>query len=104
MSPGVMITPQAWIPVFLTEPSKIVALLMVSEVKSVPLAIVCSSSTITFSSARKLAILPLLFASSPKMFFNFTPGINFAILSASKSGKSKTLAVSLIDDFAAIVP
>ena len=63
-----------------------------------------NSSTSCFSSARKPATFPLLFASSPKMFFSLMPGINFAILSASKSGKSKTLAVSLIDDFAAMVP
>ena len=31
-------------------------------------------------------------------------GISLAILSASKSGKSRTRAVSLTDDFAAMVP
>ena len=31
-------------------------------------------------------------------------GINLAILSASPNGKSNTLAVSRIEDFAAIVP
>ena len=35
--------------------------------------------------------------------FKFS-GINFAILSASNNGKSKTRAVSRTDDFAAIVP
>ena len=77
---------------------------MVSEVKSFPKDIDLNSSTITFSSERKPEILPLLFSSFPKIFCSLMFGINLAILSASKRGKSKTLAVSLIDDFAAIVP
>ena len=104
ISPGVIITPQAWIPVFLTEPSSIVALLIVSEIKSFPKDKLFSSSTNCLSSDLKPATFPLLFASSPKIFFSLIKGINFAILSASKSGKSKTLAVSLMEDFAAIVP
>ena len=40
----------------------------------------------------------------PEDFEGINPGINFAILSASNNGKSNTLAVSRIADFAAIVP
>ena len=60
--------------------------------------------TFSSSSLRKLFTFALLFSSEPKIFFNFINGINLAILSASGNGKSKTLAVSLIEDFAAMVP
>ena len=39
-----------------------------------------------------------------KLFKEVMSGTNLAVLSASYKGKSKTLAVSLIDDLAAIVP
>ena len=69
-----------------------------------PSDIAINSVTFSASSLRNPFTLALLLASSPKIFLSFNPGINFAILSASCNGKSKTLAVSLIDDFAAIVP
>ena len=58
----------------------------------------------SFSSERNAAIFPLLLSSVPKISFSLIFGINLAILSASNKGKSSTLAVSLIDDLAAIVP
>ena len=67
-------------------------------------AIILSCSTASFSSALKPFIFPILLGSSPKIFLSFTPGINLATLSASYKGKSSTLAVSLTDDFAAMVP
>ena len=45
------------------------------------------------------------FSSAPKIFPNLDMvGISLAILSASNNGKSKTRAVSRIEDFAAMVP
>ena len=77
---------------------------MVSDSIPSPSDMAFNSLTISFSSERKAAIFPLLFSSVPKIFFSLTFGINFAILSASNSGKSSTLAVSRMEDFAAMVP
>ncbi|CAI8427210.1 MAG: Uncharacterised protein [Flavobacterium sp. SCGC AAA160-P02] len=104
MSEGVIITPQACVPVFLTDPSKMVALFMVSDSIPSPSEIVLSSLTISFSSDRRFSILLLLLSSVPKIVFSLILGTSFASLSASNNGKSKTLAVSRIEDLAAIVP
>ena len=103
ISLGVIITPHACIPVFLTEPSSILARLTVSASKSSPSEIL--SSWFTFSRSSALNALLNCFSSYPKIFPSLDiVGINFAILSASNNGKSKTRAVSRIEDFAAIVP
>jgi hypothetical protein len=60
-------TPQACVPVFLTDPSRAIACFIVFAARSVPSAIDCNSPTFIFSSERNSAILDLLFLSSPKM-------------------------------------
>ena len=102
ISSGVMITPQACIPVFLTEPSRTLALFMVWASKSTPSAKFRSS--FIFSTSSDLNLSLSCASVFPKILFSLVFGISFAILSASCNGKSNTLAVSLMDDFAAIVP
>ena len=101
ISSGVMITPQAWIPVLRTDPSKIQACCTVLAARSCPCAIFLSS--VTFGKS-----LPTFSLSSSsgreKIFLREILGTSLAIWSASFSGRSKTRAVSLIDDLAAIVP
>ena len=100
---GVIITPQACVPTFLMEPSSFIALLMVSAGKSFPL-----DNSISFIALGYWSFFTLFFSSFSerlKILDNeVKSGTNLAILSASKRGKSKTRAVSLIDDLAAIVP
>ena len=98
-----IITPQAWVPTFLTEPSRILAWVIVSASKSSPSEIFKSWLTLSKSSGLNSDLS--LFVSVSNIVFNLDMlGINLASLSASFNGKSKTLAVSLMDDFAAIVP
>ena len=102
ISSGVMITPQAWIPVFRNEPSKTLACCMVSPERLSSSAKFLISLTRKTSSARSFS---LSWASvALKIFPSFMLGNNLAIRSASPKGKSNTRAVSRIDDLAAIVP
>ena len=80
---------------------------MVSPAKSSEFAISINSLTRSNSSERNAFLTSD--SSSAKNLAKFhldgiIPGINFAILSASKSGKSNTRAVSRIADFVAILP
>ena len=75
---------------------------MVSACKSSPLDKDLSSKTLLKSS--DLKSLLNFFSSFSKISFNFKLGINLAILSASPKERSRTLAVSLIEDLAAIFP
>ena len=101
---GVIITPQACVPTFLTEPSKANAWFMVCASISDPSAKFRISLTNNLSSLRRALIFEILFSSSPKIVANLVFGTNFEILSASCKGKSNTRAVSLIEDLAAMVP
>ena len=102
MSSGVIIIPQAWVPTFLRLPSKILAWFMVSAWRSSPDERDLSSNTFAKSSDLKSSFN--FFSSFSKISFNFKLGISLAILSASPNDKSNTLAVSLIEDLAAILP
>ena len=75
---------------------------MVSACRSSPSERDLSSNT--FEKSSDLKSLFNFFSSFSKISFNFKLGISLAILSASPSDKSKTLAVSLIEDLAAILP
>ena len=80
---------------------------MVSPAKSSELAISINSLTRSNSSERNAFLTSLSSSAKNRAKFHFDgiiPGINFAILSASKSGKSNTRAVSRIADFVAILP
>ena len=104
MSSGVIITPQACIPVFRTVPSISIAFWRTSPFKSVPLKIPLNSlallkaSWLFFNSSdnRKSSIV--------KSFFNEISGISLANRSASGKDKLRTLAASRTADFAAMVP
>ena len=102
ISSGVIITPHAWVPTFLREPSKTFAWLIVCPVSEFSFAIFFISLILTISSVLKLSLSSL--SVSEKIWLNFILGTSLAILSASGRGKSRTRAVSLIDDLAAIVP
>ena len=103
ISSGVIITPQACIPVFLSEPSNSLACLMVSDSRLSDWEILNNWFILSKSSSLNLFLNSLWFVSKIELSLVML-GTNFAILSASPKGKSKTLAVSLIDDLAAIVP
>ncbi|MNT62411.1 hypothetical protein D3C72_2001310 [compost metagenome] len=75
---------------------------MVSASNPAPSDMAIRRFTASNSSALKVSFKA--FSSILKIFDNFKFGINFAISLASCKGKSNTLAVSLIDDLAAIVP
>ena len=100
---GVIIIPQAWVPTFLTDPSSLIALFIVSACKSSPL-----EKSINFFAFDNWSFLTFFFKSlSEKLKIlssDIRSGTSLAILSASNNGKSNTLAVSLMEDFAAIVP
>ncbi|MCY1554032.1 hypothetical protein D9M68_905750 [compost metagenome] len=102
ISSGVIITPQAWIPVFRNEPSKTIACSMVSAPRFFAVARVFSSTTFSYSSGRRADFNA--FSSKLNILASFIFGMSLAILSASNKGKSNTLAVSRIDDLAAMVP
>src|SRR5690606_11302928 len=101
MSEGVIITPQAWIPVFLTEPSKIWAWLIVFERSSLPFEIRINSLAFsTLSEFFNLAAnLERSFA-KPNKAFNLMSGTSLASLSASDKGRFNALAVSRMADLA----
>ena len=102
MSSGVMITPQAWMPVLRTLPSKTLAVCKVcpSRVGCWLMALSCwiwaKPSLRTFS-LRALS-------SRLNIFFKEMSGTSLAKRSASPKGNSITRAVSRMDDFAAMVP
>ena len=80
---------------------------MVSPSKSSSLEIAIKSLIFSKSSGRSTFLISASasFRNRAKLHFEgIKAGINLAILSASKSGKSNTRAVSRIADFAAIVP
>ena len=107
ISLGVIMTPQAWIPTLRRFPSRICACWMVSPLKSSAAERLINSFILSKSSGRSTFLISasVSFINRDKLHFGgMSPGINLAILSASKSGKSRTLAVSRIADFAAIVP
>ena len=99
---GVIITPQAWIPVFRTLPSRILAWLMVSALKSLPSDTLISSSAMPISSLLSFCFLVL--SSQPKSFASLVFGTSLAKRSASCNGRSNTRAASRMADFAAMVP
>ena len=103
ISSGVIITPQAWIPVFLSEPSRSLACLIVSDSRLSDWDILSNWFILSKSSALNLFLNSLWSVSKIELSLVIF-GTSLAILSASPRGKSKTLAVSRIDDFAAIVP
>ncbi len=89
ISLGVIITPQACVPVFLTEPS----------ITSACFNIFPSSVFLFFISSNSFTSL--------NAFFKLVPGVsgtNFAKRSVSESGKSNTRPASRMLDLAAIVP
>ena len=103
ISSGVMITPQAWIPVLRKLPSSNCACCKVSDPKSCAAARAFNSFTFSKSSGRKAALS--LASSSEKILAKLMLlGMSLAILSASNKGKSNTRAVSRIADLAAMVP
>ena len=61
MSSGVIITPQAWVPVFLKDPSKTFACCKVWPAKSFPLEISCNSLTWENSSGLKFSFNSLTY-------------------------------------------
>ena len=104
MSPGVIITPQAWIPIFLTVPSIFNARWKTWPAKSVPRAICLISFTRLMSSELFFNFSWSSMSDNLNILFKEISGINFARRSASKSGKFSTRAVSRTEDFAAMVP
>ena len=76
---------------------------MVSAVKSFPFESSIKALVLVNWSAFNFSFK--VFSSQEKIFPNdVKSGTNFAALSASNNGKSNTLAVSRMEDFAAIVP
>ena len=108
ISSGVIITPQAWIPVLRTEPSIILACWIVWLLSSSPPpAKSClSSSTLGSSSLRTFSLS--FFSSQLKRFFSESPGGLEGTKPANRfdscRGTSSTRAVSFIADLAAILP
>ena len=99
---GVIITPHAWIPVFLNDPSSKLACCNVCADKPEALNNFFSSETLLNSSVLNSDFKSDSFIEN--ISFSFIFGTNFEILSTSDSDKSRTLPVSRIDDLAAILP
>ena len=102
ISLGVIITPHAWIPVFLKEPSKRLACFRVCADKSLELYNFFNSLTLLNSSVLSSDFNSASFFE--KISPNFIFGTSLEILSTSDNDRSSTLPVSLIDDLAAILP
>ena len=96
-------TPQAWVPVFRTVPSNFLAKrtvlpeILFSLAKEISFFAEVSWSEDTFCFISLSSKLNSFFKES-------ISGTILAILPASSRGRSKTLAVSRIEDFAAMVP
>ena len=103
MSSGVMITPQAWIPVLRTDPSSSRAVEIVRPSKFFCPAISLRAFALSTSSLpRSFSRNPL--SSSENNLLKLISGMSFAKRSASIRGSSSTRAVSRNEDLAAIVP
>ena len=102
ISLGVIITPHAWIPVFLRDPSNKLACFRVWADKSLELYNFFNSLTRLNSSVLNCDFRSISFFEKISPSFIF--GTSLEILSTSDNDKSSTLPVSLIDDLAAILP
>ena len=103
-SSGVIITPHACIPVFLTDPSMSFARFRTAAKRSFPSAIFRNSLAEFKSSWFNLNLSANSKSVNENNFFKEISGTSFAKRSASCNGKSITRAVSRMADFAAIVP